>query len=123
MAEYLPLHDDGDAITRSASATIAAGQLVSVSGSGTVAPAAAADVPWLGVAAFDAASGSNVTVFTSGVQKIVAGSGGITAGQLVHAGASGTVVTHTNGTTDYLVVGVALTTATATNLVEVQMVR
>jgi hypothetical protein len=38
MAEYLPLHAPGKAITRSASATITAGQLVSVSGSGTVAP-------------------------------------------------------------------------------------
>lgn len=122
MAEYLPLHDDGDAITRSASAAITAGQLVSVSGSGSVAPAAAADVPWLGVAAFDAASGSNVTVFTSGVQRIAA-SGTVTAGQLVHAGASGTVVTHTNGTTDYVVVGLALTTATGPALVEVKLAR
>jgi predicted RecA/RadA family phage recombinase len=122
MAEYLPLHDDGDAITRSASAAITAGQLVSVSGSGSVAPAAAADVPWLGVAAFDAASGANLTVFTSGVQRIVA-SGTVTAGQLVHAGASGTVVTHTNGTTDYVVVGLALTTATGPALVEVKLAR
>ena len=123
MAEYLPLHDDGDAITRSASAAITGGQLVSVSGSGTVAPSGAADVPWLGVAAFDAASGADVTVFTGGVQRIVAGTGGVTAGQLVHAGASGTVVTHTNGTNDYEVVGLALSTATATNLVEVKLAR
>lgn len=123
MAEYLPLHDDGDAITRSASAAITAGQLVSVSGSGTVAPSGAGDAPWLGVAAFDAASGANVTVFTGGVQRITAGTGGITAGQLVHAGASGTVVTHTNGTNDYEVVGLALSTATATNLVEVKLAR
>jgi hypothetical protein len=47
----------------------------------------------------------------------------VTAGQLVHAGAAGTVVTHTNGTTDYVVVGVALTTATGDALVEVQMDR
>jgi predicted RecA/RadA family phage recombinase len=123
MAEYLPLHKPGQAITRTASAAITAGQLVTVSGVGTVAPSAAADVPWLGVAAFDAASGAQVTVFCGGTQRLVAGTGGITAGQLVHAGATGTVITHTNGTTDYLVVGVALTTATATNLVEVQMVR
>lgn len=123
MAEYLPLHKPGQAITRSASASITAGQLVSVSGSGTVAPSGAGDVPWLGVAAFDAASGANVTVFAGGTQRIVAGTGGVTAGQLVHAGASGTVVTHTNGTADYEIVGLALTTATATNLVEVQMAR
>lgn len=123
MAEYLPLHDDGDAITRSASGSITAGQLVSVSGSGTVAPAGAGDANWLGVAAFDAASGVNVTVFTGGVQRIVAGTGGVTAGQYVEAGASGTVVSHTNGTTDYKIVGLALSTATATNLVEVKLAR
>jgi len=123
MAEYLPLRMPGQALTSSASATITAGQLLSVSGSGTVAPSGAGDANWLGVAAFDAASGANVTVFTGGTQRIVAGTGGVTAGQLVHAGASGTVVTHTNGTNDYEVVGIALTTATATNLVNVQMMR
>lgn len=123
MADYLPLHKPGQAITRAASATITAGQLVSVSGAGTVAPSAAADVPWLGVASKDTASGDTVAVFCGGTQRLVAGTGGVTAGQLVHAGATGTVITHTNGTTDYLVVGVALTTATATNLVEVQLVR
>jgi predicted RecA/RadA family phage recombinase len=96
---------------------------VSVTGSGTVAPSAAVDVAWVGVAAFDAASGDNVTIFTGGVQRLVAGTGGVTAGQLVHAGASGTIVAHSNGTSDYAVVGVALTTATATNLVEVQFDR
>ena len=123
MAEYLPLRKPGQGLTSAASATITAGQLVSVSGAGTVAPSSAADANWLGVAAFDAASGANVTVFCGGTQRIVAGTGGVTAGQLVHAGASGTVVTHTNGTNDYDIVGVALTTATATNLVEVQMIR
>lgn len=123
MAEYLPLYKPGQAFTRTASAAITAGQLVSVSGSGTVAPSAAGDVPWCGVAAFDTASGDNVTVYAGGVQRIVAGTGGVTAGQLVHAGANGTVVTHTNGTADYEVVGLALTTATATNTVEVQMAR
>lgn len=123
MAEYLPLHDDGDAITRSASGAVSAGNLVTVSGSGSVAQGSAGDVAWLGVAAFDAAVGSNVTVFTSGVQRIIAGAGGVTAGQLVQAGATGTVVTHTNGTTDYNVVGLALTTAAATALVEVKLAR
>lgn len=123
MAEYLPLLKPGQAATSTASASISAGQLVSVSGSGTVAPSAAGDAAWLGVAAFDAASGASLTLFCGGRQRIVAGAGGVTAGQLVHAGASGTVVAHTNGTNDYEVVGVALTTATATNLAEVQMVR
>lgn len=122
MAEYVPLHQDGEAITRSSSAAITAGQLVSVSGSGTVAPAGAGDTSWLGVAGFDVSgSGFNVTIYRGGVQRIVAGTGGITAGSLVQAGASGTVVNHTNGTNDSNVVGVALTTATATNLAEIAL--
>lgn len=123
MAEYLPLHKPGEAITRSASAAITAGQLLSVSGSGTVAPSAAADVGWLGVASRDTASGDTLTVFCGGTQRIVAGTGGVTAGALVHAGASGTVVAHTPGTNDSAIVGVALTTATATNVAEIQMER
>ncbi len=123
MADYLPLHKPGEAITRSASATITAGQLLSVSGSGTVAPCGAGDVFWLGTASKDTASGDPLTVFCGGTQRLVAGTGGVTAGTLVHAGAAGTVVTHTPGTNDSAIVGVALTTATATNVVEIQMER
>lgn len=123
MSDYLPLHKPGQAYTRTTSAAVVGGNLLSVSGSGTVAPSAAADADVCGVAAFDAASGASVTVFAGGVQRLVAGAGGITAGQYVHAGATGTVIAHTNGTTDYLIVGLALTTATATNLVEVLMAR
>lgn len=123
MAEYLPLHAPGVAFTRTTSGAVSAGNLLSVSGSGTVAQSAAADATVIGVAASDAASGVTVTVLAGGVQRLVAGTGGVTAGQFVHAGATGTVIAHTNGTTDYLIVGLALTTATATNLVEVQMVR
>lgn len=122
MAEYLPLHDDGDAITRSASASITGGNLVIVSGSGTVAPSSAATASWLGVAAFDASSGDNVTVYASGVQRLVA-SGTVTAGQTVEAAAGGAVATHTNGTNDVNIVGLALTTATAPNVVEVKLTR
>jgi len=123
MAEYLPLHDDGDSITRSASASITGGQLVIVSGSGTVAPSSAATVAWLGVAGFDASTGDNVTVFTSGVQRLTAGTGGVTAGQVVEAAANGQVVAHTVGTNDTNIVGLALSTATAGNLVEVKLTR
>jgi hypothetical protein len=130
MAEYLPLHDDGDSITRQASATITGGQMVMVSGSGTVATATAGVSTWLGVAAADAVSGDNLTVFTSGVQRITA-SGTVTAGDLVVTAASGQVatvaavstptagdVTSTRG-----LVGLALTTATNGNLVEVKLAR
>jgi predicted RecA/RadA family phage recombinase len=123
MAEYLPLYAPGKAITRTASAAITGGQLVSVSGSGTVAPAGATDIAWLGVAANDAGNGDNVTVFTGGTQRIVTGAGGITAGTLVHSASPGTVVAHTPGTSDSAIVGVALTTATAGNTAEIQMER
>lgn len=122
MAEYVPLHQPGKAITRQASAAITGGQLVIVSGSGTVAPGGAASAAWLGVAGFDAASGDQVTVFTEGVQRLVA-SGAITAGATVEAAAAGKVATHTNGTNDVNIVGVALTTAADGALVEVSLLR
>lgn len=122
MAEYLPRYKPGQAQTRTASAAITGGNLLIVSGSGTVAPSSAATAAWCGVAANDAASGANVTIYAGGVQKLVA-TGTVTAGQSVEAAAGGTVATHTNGTNDVNVVGVALTTATAGNLVDVLMAR
>ena len=122
MAEYLPLHLPGQCIMRSASAAITGGQLVSVSGSGTVAPSAAASASWLGVAAFDAVTGSQVTVHTGGTQRLTA-AGAIAAGALVESAAAGKVATHTNGTNDVNVVGLALTTATDGASVEVQFLR
>jgi len=122
MAEYLPLYLPGKAITRTASASITGGQLVIVSGSGTVAPASAASASWLGVAANDASNGDNVTVFCEGIQRLTA-SGSITAGNTVEAAASGQVAAHTNGTNDVNIVGVALTTATTGNPVEVSFLR
>jgi hypothetical protein len=130
VAEYLPLHDDGESITRQASATITGGQVVMVSGSGTVATATAGVSTWLGVAAFDAANGDNVTIFCDGVQRLTA-SGTVTAGDLVVTAASGqvataaAVTTPTAGdvTTTRGLVGLALTTATNGNLVEVKLAR
>ena len=122
MAEYLPLHLPGKAFTRAASAAITGGQLLIVSGSGTVAPSTAASASWVGVAAFDAASGDNVTVFDEGVHRLVA-SGAITAGALVEGAAAGKVASHTNGTADYNVVGLALTTVADGALVEVSLLR
>lgn len=120
MAEYLPLHDEGDSFTRSASATITAGQLLRVSGSGTVAPVSAASADWIGVAAFDASSGDNVTVYAGGVQRLTA-SGTVTAGDIVVGAAAGAVVTNAAPGAGQQV-GVALTTATGA-LVEVRLSR
>ena len=123
MAEYVPLFKSGQAVTRQASAAITGGQLVRVSGNGTVAPTTAASADWFGVAAFDAANGTQVGVFTSGVQRIAC-TAAITAGATVEGAANGQVATHTNGTNDINIVGLALSTTTAAGqLVEVKLVR
>ena len=130
MAEYLPLYKPGREITRDASAAITGGQLVGVSGSGTVAPTTASQASWVGVAGFDAASGDKVTVYTGGVQRITA-SGAVTAGDQLVAAASGQVSTLAATATAVAadinnaraVVGTALTTAASGALVEVQMAR
>jgi predicted RecA/RadA family phage recombinase len=122
MADYQPLFNPGKAYTRQTSAAVVGGQLLVISGSGTVAPATVATHSWLGVAAFDAASGANVTVFSEGVQRLVA-TGSITAGSNVEAAAAGTVAAHANGTNDQNILGVALTTVTTGQLVEVSLSR
>lgn len=122
MPEYLPLHKPGKAFTRQASAAILGGQLVAVSGSGTVAPTSAANAAWLGVAGFDAATGDQVTVFAEGIQRLTA-SGAITAGATVESAAAGAVAAHTNGTNDVNIVGIALTTAANGQSVEVSLLR
>ena len=105
MAEYLPVFKPGQAVTLKASAAITGGQVVEVTGSGTVGPAGAASTKVIGVAAFDAATNDNVTVYSGGVQHGTA-SGAVTAGDVVQAGAAGTIATGTTAP-----VGIALTTA------------
>jgi len=122
MADYSPKHVPGQIITRTTSAAVTGGQLLYVSGSGTVAPTTAATHAWLGWATHDAASGGLTGVTKDGIQYAVA-SGGITAGQLVEAAAAGKVAAHTNGTNDFNVVGLALTTATDGNVVEIDPIR
>lgn len=121
MADYVPLYLPGKAVNSTASATITGGQVVYVSGSGTVAPAtAAANIP-VGVAAQDAASGAYVGYFARGTVHRLTASGTVTAGDLVEA-AAGAVATHTVGTNDGRVFGIALTTATTGNSVEIMEV-
>lgn len=130
MADYTPRFAPGEAITSQASATITGGNLLAVSGNGTVAPAGAHALNWVGVAAFDAASGDKVTIRTGGVQKLVA-SGTVTAGDIVEPAASGKVSTLAAVTTPTAAdvtntrarVGIALTTAADGATVDVQMER
>lgn len=123
MAEYIPAKEPGADFTMTTSAAVTAGQLVRVSGSGTVAATSAASADWLGVAGQDASgSGFKITVYTGGVQLLTA-SGSITAGANVEGAASGQVASHTNGTNDANIVGLALTSATNGNPVQVQLLR
>lgn len=119
MADYLPIRIPGQALVATASAAITAGQIVEVSGNDTVAPAAAASVKWLGVAAFDAKAGDRVTVHAGGTQAPKA-SGAVTAGDQVAVAAGGTVATSADGVG---AVGVALTNAADGAEARVQFIR
>lgn len=122
MADYLPLYSPGKAFTYTASATILAGQLLEVTGTGTVGPAGAASLKCVGVAAFDAASGAPVTIFSGGIQRIPAVAAGVTAGDVLSAGVAGTVQAIGAGAFGTKI-GIALTTAASGVLVECQMDR
>jgi hypothetical protein len=123
MADYTPVYLPGKAMTLTASAAITGGQLVEVSGSGTVAPTTASATPSakvVGVAAFDAASGARVTVYARGTVHESTANAAITAGDQVASGAvAGTVkalAVAAGATTGDInngrsVIGVALTTA------------
>lgn len=120
MAQRVPVFDSGLSYTRQASAAITGGQLVEVTGPGTVGPAAASSTKWLGTAAFDAAVGEQVTVHKGGVQRCNA-SGAVAAGDMVAAAASGAVATSATPSAGQQV-GVAISTA-ANGIVEIDMVR
>ena len=121
MGEYVPLYKPGQTITSQASATITGGQLVAVSGVGTVGPAGAASTAVIGVAAFDVVNGDKLTIHVGGVQRLLPTST-VTAGDPVIAGAAGAIVTAAAPPLGQQV-GVALTTATQPALAEVFMVR
>jgi hypothetical protein len=127
MGAYEPKFLYGDTITGTASATITGGQLLCVSGNGTVGPAGTStQAKVVGVAAFDAASTEQVSFFPRGKVHISTASGAITAGDQLAAGAAGTVATEAAASGNTAgdinngreIIGVALTTATDTNPVE-----
>jgi hypothetical protein len=109
VADYAPKFVYGDQVTGTASATITGGQVLVVSGDGTVGPAGdAADVTVIGVAAQDAAANALVSYFPRGKVHITTTAGAVTAGNGVSAGAAGTV--DDDGGSDPIL-GVFLTTA------------
>jgi hypothetical protein len=120
MADYVPLYLPGKAISLTASAAITGGQAVRVSGNGTVAPATSAAHIIIGVAGQDAAaSGDRVLVYSRGTVHRLTAAGAITAADVVEGAAAGAVATHTQGTNDVRVFGIALTTAADTASVTV----
>ncbi len=116
MGAYEPKFLYGDTITGTASATITAGQVLVVSGSGTVGPAGADAANVVGVAAHDASTTApTLNYFPRGKVHVSTASGGITAGARVNSGAAGTVASAAAGTGN---IGIALTTALDTAAVE-----
>lgn len=90
MADYSPLFKPGAAITFSVSADVTAGQVVELTGDRTVGPAGADSARVVGIAAFNAKVGEDVTVHDGGVQRPLA-AGAIAAGDKVAAAADGKV--------------------------------
>ena len=113
MADYLPKFKPGEAVTFTASAAVTGGRLVVATGDRTVGPAGADSAAVIGVAAFDAASGESVTVFTraGGIQRLTA-SAAIAAGAQVISAANGKIATVGAGANP---IGIALVAAAADN--------
>ena len=109
----VPHWKSGDTVTCRASIAVTGGRLVGISGArvGGLPRIAhtAADGRAFGVTAYDAAIGTNVTVYREGILDVDAGAA-ITAGQQLKANASGQVIPWvTSGT----VIGYAVDDATS----------
>lgn len=105
--DYLPKFKPGNAITRTASGSVAAGQIVTVAG----AVAVADSTTWLGVASRTVTTGQTMGVYCDGVQYLTA-SAAIAAGDRVKCAAAGKIATLTAGSDAYdRLVGKALEAA------------
>jgi hypothetical protein len=98
MADYSPIHTSGlKPVPLTCSAAVVGGQLVEVSGNGTIAPSpasATASPKVIGVAAHDCGTGMVGTVWPRGMVHETTANGVITAGdQLVSGAVAGTVKT------------------------------
>lgn len=117
MAEYLPLFKPGDAVTHRADSAVIGGRLVQVAGPRAVEHTDA-DGLAVGVAAFDAAAGDDVTVYgLSGLVHRLVAAGAITAGAAVSAAADGKVAVDAEAENP---IGVALTGGAADSTVQIQ---
>jgi hypothetical protein len=91
MADYAPKFLYAEQVSSTASATITGGQLLVVSGSGTVAPAGADAANVIGVASFDAATNARVGYNPRGMVHVTTTAGAVTAGNNAFSAAAGTV--------------------------------
>jgi hypothetical protein len=98
VADYTPTAQPGADYTYSASAAVVGGQVLTLTGAGTVGPSAGTTTePIVGIAAHDAAIGARVNVSRGGVQRPIA-AGTIAAGAVVRSAAAGQVTTATTAT-------------------------
>jgi hypothetical protein len=99
MPDYNPLADE-EAYGLTASAAITGGNLVEITGNGTVGPAGETSQKVVGVAAYDSISGVLVTVLDLDDYHVstISGVGAIAAGNPIKAGAAGTVEAYVVGT-------------------------
>lgn len=115
MGAYEPKFLYSDAVTATFSATTTGGQVLAVTGNGTVGPAGADSNAVVGVAAHDVASTDRGTYFPRGKVHVSTAAGAITAGDRINSAAAGTVKTAAAGVGNF---GIALTTAADTAAVE-----
>lgn len=83
MGDYTPVYTPGASISLTASGTASGGDLAVVSGSGTVAKAAAASAIVVGVFAHDVVSGQRCTVYGRGAVHESIADGTVTAGEQI----------------------------------------
>ena len=130
MPDYTPPYIAGRALTLTTSVACVGGDLLAVSGTGTVAPwvpAATPSTKIIGVAAHDAPVSGRVTVYGFGPVHESVADGTVTAGDQIVASATAAtqvrtcpaVTTPTAGdvTNTRSILGIALTTATVGNKV------
>lgn len=116
MAEHTPHYLPADRLPLTTSADTTGGQVVVVSGDLTVAPIAAPNEKWLGVAAHDALNGKPLVVYTEGVHLVPA-SGSIAAGKPVIGATGGAVAAFANGTDEpEEIIGTALSAAASSKV-------
>lgn len=115
-------HDAVKTVTLTAGEALTNGNVVQVSAARTVIKTAATNDVVVGVVAESVASGSDVPVaLLQGIVEVIAGTGGVTAGELCVPDATGTVTGVADLPTlavDQMAVGIALNTAVAGEVFE-----